>query len=70
MNSSISNINDNNEILLAKNTKRFVLFPIKYNDMYPTNNPAITTIIVFIWGDDFINKVHTTIMIIIEITYS
>jgi ribonucleoside-diphosphate reductase subunit M2 len=27
-------INDENEILLSKNTKRFVLFPIIYQDMY------------------------------------
>ena len=25
---------DNDEILLTKNNKRFVLFPIKYNDIY------------------------------------
>lgn len=31
---SINKINDNDEILLKKNDQRFVLFPIKYNDIY------------------------------------
>ena len=32
--SSISIKNDNDEILLEKNSNRFVLFPIKYNNIY------------------------------------
>jgi len=31
---SINKINDDDEILLKKNDQRFVLFPIKYNDVY------------------------------------
>ena len=34
MNNIHSKINDENEILLSKNTKRFVLFPILHQDMY------------------------------------
>ena len=34
MNSIINNTNDENEYLLKKNSKRFVLFPIIHNDIY------------------------------------
>jgi ribonucleotide reductase beta subunit family protein with ferritin-like domain len=31
---TINKNNDNNEVLLQKNSKRFVLFPVMYNDIY------------------------------------
>ena len=33
-NKSIMKKNDDDEILLKQNNKRFVLFPIEYNDIY------------------------------------
>ena len=43
---------------------------IIYNAIYPTNKPATITTRLFMFGDDLINKLQTTITTISDTPYS